>query len=235
MTDYDKIRLAIYEKADITEDERQELLILAEERKNDSNDDSNEYIEKSNRVFQNAYVKASVDYKNDIKIIKSLIKKGEYNKASEKIKKAKKDLMDLDRIVDNTPVTMSTTIMSHCFMVLKNSLISYSTKKIAQAIIGNKKHKAQGIANVTIDRMSIPNEFKDLAKKEIRSTLNDKPKLLEDIYDQLMWDAVKTGYKTIIRKEKIEDRNEFKMMAKKEIRKELTVLARLDAKLRRLR
>ena len=246
MTGYDKIKLAIYERADIDENERYQLLELLEERQNDNA----QYVENAitglsghaitatkGSTFLTSYKKAAFDYKRDIKDIKRLIKGKEFAKAREKINVATNSLHDLAKVVENAPNTLTDTCIVHCLEILKDSTISYIANELFTNIVSANQDKIIDKANKIIDAQNIPDgmaqQYKTVASGVVKNAANGHITPSHAIQSQAINKALKIGAQTVIFGKNIKDTNSFKIAAKKQIMKDLKVLKKLQNKLDR--
>ena len=229
MNNYDKVKLAIYENANITEDNRYRLLELLEERQNDNA----EYVENVNKVFLTSYKKAAFDYKKDIKDIKTMIKNKEFVKARLKIKVAFKNLSDLEQIVDKVPQTITSTAISHCATILAGTGIDFVEEFLAYNLIFKKnKDSITKNANKIIDKTVPTNTMKRSLKRAVQATVNTKPSIKGSLKYATGRDIASTVSTSLIIGQNIRDSNTFKSMVKQQIYKERRTLEKLDDKLK---
>jgi len=230
MNKLDKVKLSIYEDVNLSNDDKLHLLILAEEKHEEISDED----KSANRIFIEAYKDAAGKYHDDIKEAKELLNQSRYTHASIKLKVARNDLLKLNKLVDETPSTLTQTAISQCVSVLKNALISYTIQTVIDKLFSKQKKELENVGTTYIDNTQMSKEQKKIAKEGLKKTLG-KPSIVDCVTDEISMELIKDGLKLLSGKNPITDRNHFKDVAKKRIKKELDLIDRLEGQIQKLK
>lgn len=211
MYDLDKLKLSIYEDTTISENVRD---ILIEEA--DNNSDS------PNKVYIGAYKKAAIDYRKEIKEVKTLIRNHELRQAQKKIKETRAKLLELEKVVNDMPSTMSSTLLSQLAEITVDMLVGVVVvKALEPAFKGLYKHYEKEFEQLKKDNPKM-GDFKSIMPEDASGLF--KSALLESI----AWVGLKDLYKTFKTKDPVSNTNMFKNRVLKKISKEKKILDKLE-------
>ncbi len=224
MTKNDKVKLAIYENKNLSEEDKISMIILYEEKA----EDLTEKEKSANRIYLEAYKKATLECKKEINEIKKLIKDHKYSEAKKQIEKTKGVLKELEQIVDETPSTLTNTAIAQGSKMLVSGLASFTLKSIVDTVLKDEKRMLANATDEFLDQSNLDDSVKDIAKKQVDDTLRKKPKLGDEITSEITWEMLKNGFSLIKGNNPVQDRNTFKNKAKKQIEKEIEILDKLS-------
>ena len=230
MTKNEEVKLAIYENVNIPDEYKIPMIILYEERTNNL-DEKDKNV---NKVYLDAYKKATSDCKKEIEKINTLISAGKYTEAKMQIVKAKKELKNVEKLVDETPATLTDTALSQVPKMLVNALASFAVQSAIHKLFKDEKKKLADKANSMVDNTKMDDKVKTLAKKQITSSLTDKPTLGGSISDEVTSAVFTNSIAALRGKKPVQNNNDFKKMAKKAIDKENKILDKLAEKVSQL-
>ena len=211
MNDVDKIRLAIYEDKTLSDKDKEILLEATDEEK-----------VSSNKIYINAYRKAATQYKNDIKEVKSLINDKELRKALKKLKETRTSLDELEKLVKDTPSTLTDTLLSQMIEISANVLVGFAICKALEPAFKrlNEHYKKE------YEEMKKLFPDKKIPKPVSAETGSSifKSALIESIG----WVGFKDLYSTLKTHDPVSNTNLFKNRALKKISKEKKLLDKLE-------
>jgi hypothetical protein len=230
MDQLDKVRLAIYERTDLSHEDKRDLLILAEEKA----EEVPEEAKRANKVYMDSYMEATKKCEKDIKEAKEYIKDEKYAQAEVKLKIAKNDLYKLDKIVEETPSTLSQTALSQCVNALINTVTTYSAEVLVDKLFNDQKKEMERVSKEYINNLDMSKEAKKTMNKSIEKSLG-KPSLTDTAADSVTWELIKDLMKLIRGKDPVASGNKFKQLAHKKISKDIDKVADLEIKLRKLK
>ena len=224
MTKNDKVKLAIYENKNLSEEDKISMIILYEEKA----EDLTEKEKSANRIYLEAYKKATLECKKEINEIKKLINDHKYSEARKQIEKTKGVLKELEQIVDETPSTLTNTAIAQGSKMLVNGLASFTLKSIVDTVLKDEKRMLANATDKFLDQSNLDDSVKNIAKKQVDDTFRKKPKLGDEITSEITWEMLKNGFSLIKGNNPVQDRNTFKNKAKKQIEKEIEILDKLS-------
>lgn len=224
MTKNDKVKLAIYENKNLSEEDKISMIILYEEKA----EDLTEKEKSANRIYLEAYKKATLECKKEINEIKKLINDHKYSEAKKQIEKTKGALKELEQIVDKTPSTLTNTAIAQGSKMLVNGLASFTLKSIVDTVLKDEKRMLANATDKFLDQSNLDDSVKNIAKKQVDDTFRKKPKLGDEITSEITWEMLKNGFSLIKGNNPVQDRNTFKNKAKKQIEKEIEILDKLS-------
>lgn len=224
MTKNDKVKLAIYENKNLSEEDKISMIILYEEKA----EELTEKEKSANRIYLEAYKKATLECKKEINEIKKLLKDHKYSEAKKQIERTKGALKELEQIVDETPSTLTNTAIAQGYKMLVNGLASFTLKSIVDTVLKDEKRMLANATDKFLDQSNLDDSVKNIAKKQVDDTFRKKPKLSDEITSEFTWEMLKNGFSLIKGNNPVQDRNTFKNKAKKQIEKEIEILDKLS-------
>lgn len=230
MTKNEEVKLAIYENVNIPDEDKIPMIILYEERTNNLD----EKDKNANKVYLDAYKKATSDCKKEIEKINTLISAGKYTEAKMQIVKAKKELQNVEKLVDETPATLTDTALSQVPKMLVNALSTFALQSVIHKLFKEEKKKLADKANAYVDKIDMYDDTKDMLKNQFTHALTDAPKLKDSITGELKSAAFINSIDALKGKKPVQNNNDFKKMAKRAIAKENKILDKLAEKVSQL-
>lgn len=151
--------------------------------------------ESSNKIYINAFKKTVGEYRREINDIKKIINNGNKGEVISRIKKSEKSLMDLKKMVNETPSTLQDNMISMLIPLLTSlgAITIFSSFKKSK-IFDNYNERNQKIRDknkITKDSL----ELDKMDRKQVYRKFEEKDKKIYDLLDEKFSIPYKEGNK----------------------------------------